>query len=113
MSLNRDVFRQRPILGNRILTPIREEDQRPYYPQDFNDSPVEHKEGSAKYASWTRFKKKYPHNAQLLVHLFGERDAIECHRYMSVISELKACTMCALFAKPVVKTSRLQAMGDS
>ncbi len=113
MSLNKDVFRQRPILRNRILTPIREENQRPYYPQDFNESPVEHKEGSAKYASWTRFKEKYPHNAQLLIHLFGERDAIECHRYMSVISELKACTMCALFPKPTARTSRIQPVGDS
>ena len=113
MSLNKDIFRQRPILGNRILSPMREESQRPYYPQDFNESPVEPKEGSAKYASWTRFKKSHPFNAQLLVHLFGERDAIECHRYMSVISELKACTMCSFFPRVVTKRSRIVPVGDS
>ena len=107
--MNSDIFRQRPILGNRILTPVRDS----YYPQDFNESPVEPKEGSAKYASWTQFKEKYPHNAQLLIHLFGERDAIECHRYMSVISELKACTMCSFFPQVVTKSSRIVPVGDS
>ena len=33
MSLNKDIFRQRPILGNRILTPELEEDQRVLSPR--------------------------------------------------------------------------------
>ena len=52
-------------------------------------------------------KKKYPKNAQLLVHLFGERDAIECHRHMVVVSEIKAASLCAHFPSPPPKRNRL------
>lgn len=103
MSLNRDIFRKRPILGNRILTPSSPS----YYPQDFDDIPAEYREGSTRYASWKQFKDKYPKNAELLVHLFGERDAIECHRHMVVVSELKAANLCAHFPAVPAKRNRL------
>lgn len=83
------------------------QDFSPYYPRDFDDIPTEYREGSARYASWKRFKEQYPKNAELLVHLFGERDAIECHRHMVVVSELKAASLCAHFPPPPVKRNRL------
>jgi len=103
MSLNKDIFRKRPILGNRILT----SSSVSYYPQDFDDIPAEYREGSARYSSWKRFKEEYPKNAELLVHLFGERDAIECHRHMVVVSEIKAASLCAHFPTAPSKRNRL------
>jgi len=82
-------------------------DSSPYYPRDFDDIPTEYREGSARYASWKRFKAEFPKNAELLVHLFGERDAIECHRHMVTVSEIKAASLCAHFPSPIPKRNRL------
>ena len=82
-------------------------DPNPYYPQDFDDVPTEYREGSARYASWKQFKEEYPKNAELLVHLFGERDAIECHRHMVVVSEIKAATLCSFFPTSSKPSNRL------
>ena len=97
-----------------ITFPRREppNDADSYYPQDFDDMPIEYREGSARYASWKGFKEKYPKNAELLVHLFGERDAIECHRHMVVVSELKAAMLCAHFPSPTPKRNRLGPVSD-
>lgn len=85
-------------------------DPSPYYPRDFDDVPTEYREGSARYASWKQFKDAYPKNAELLIHLFGERDAIECHRHMVVVSEIKAATLCSFFSTTAVKSNRLSSV---
>ena len=84
----------------------------PYYPNDYEDWPTEALAGSVKYSSWKRFIEKYPFNAKLLIHLFGERDAIECHRSMVVVSELKAASLCSFFSAQRFEKSRIQSMGD-
>lgn len=87
-------------------------DPSPYYPRDFDDIPTEYREGSARYASWKRFIEKYPFNAKLLVNLFGERDAIDCHRSMVVVSEVKAASLCSFFPSKKIKPMRIKSMGD-
>ena len=85
----------------------------PYYPNDCENWPlIGSNEGSVKYSSWKRFIAKYPFNAKLLIHLFGERDAIECHRSMVVVSELKAASLCSFFSAQRFEKSRIQSMGD-
>lgn len=70
----------------------------PLYPnEDYEGWPIQAQEGSVKYSSWKRFGEKYPFNAKLLVHLFGERDAIDCHQSMVVVSEIKAASLCSFF----------------
>ena len=92
----------------RLLTPVN-----PYYPQDYNGWPTEALEGSAKYSSWKDFKQRLPFNAQLLVHLFGERDAIDTHRSMCVISETKAATLCSFFSSVPSGSNRVRIVSDS
>lgn len=86
--------------------------EQPYYPNDYEGWPTEAKEGSARYKSWSKFQKKYPFNAQLLIHLFGERDAIDCHMSMQVISELKAASLCSFFSAPIHTGSRVRNVSD-
>lgn len=93
------------------MNPHSEEFQ-PYYPNDYDDWPVQAREGSVKYSSWKQFSQKYPFNAKLLVHLFGERDAIECHRSMVVMSEVKAASLCSFFPAEKIKPMRIKSMGD-
>ena len=83
-----------------------------YYPSDYDDWPTQAQEGSVKYSSWKRFTKNYPFNAKLLVNLFGERDAIDCHRSMVVMSEVKAASMCSFFPAQRFEKTRIQSMGD-
>ena len=86
----------------------------PYYPdENYEGWPTQAQEGSVKYSSWKRFVENYPFNAKLLVHLFGERDAIDCHRSMVVMSEVKAASMCSFFSAQKFKKSRIQSMRDS
>lgn len=82
------------------------------YPNGYDDWPVQAREGSVKYSSWKRFSQDYPFNAKLLVHLFGERDAIECHRSMVVMSEVKAASLCSFFPSKKIKPMRIKSMGD-
>ena len=96
------------ITDKRVLTPID-----PYYPQDYNGWPTDALEGSAKYSSWKDFKQRRPFNAQLLVHLFGERDAIDTHRSMCVISETKAATLCSFFSSVPRGSNRVRIVSDS
>lgn len=83
------------------------------YPNGYDDWPVQAREGSIKYSSWKRFSQEHPFNAKLLVHLFGERDAIECHRSMVVMSEVKAASLCSFFPSKKIKPMRIKSMGDA
>lgn len=85
----------------------------PFYPdEDYEGWPTQAQEGSVKYSSWKRFMEKYPFNAKLLVYLFGERDAIDCHRSMVVVSEVKAASLCSFFPSQKIKPMRIKSMGD-
>ncbi len=68
---------------------------------------------SRKYKSWKDFKDRLPFNAQLLIHLFGERDAIDCHRSMCIISEVKAASLCSFFSETPAPKHRLKRLSDS
>jgi hypothetical protein len=87
-------------------------DRGHYFPQDYAGWPTHAQEGSVKYSSWKQFKKAHPFNAELLIYLFGERDAIECHRSMSIVSEPKAASLCSFFSRPKVPRRRIKNMGD-
>jgi hypothetical protein len=87
-------------------------ERTPFYPNDYDGWPTEAKEGSARYKSWSEFQKKYPFNAQLLIHLFGERDAIDCHMSMQVMSEVKAATLCSFFSNTIHSGSRIRSVSD-
>jgi len=84
----------------------------PYYPQDYDNWTPQALQGSSRYKSWTEFKKGFPFNAELLVHLFGERDAIDCHRSMQTISEVKAATLCSFFLATRSPPSRVSIVSD-
>ena len=84
----------------------------PFYPNDYDGDAPFNLEGSIKYSSWKKFSKKYPLNAKLLIRLFGERDAIDCHRSMVVISEVKAASLCSFFGSKKITPSRIKPMGD-
>ena len=85
----------------------------PYYPQDYDNWTPQALQGSSRYKSWTQFKKDFPFNAELLVHLFGERDAIDCHRSMQTISEVKAATLCSFFLATRSHRTRVSIVSDS
>jgi len=84
----------------------------PYYPQDYDNWDPQVLQGSSRYKSWTQFKKDFPFNAELLVHLFGERDAIDCHRSMQPISEVKAATLCSFFLATRSSPSKVSIVSD-
>lgn len=65
-----------------------------------------------RYKSWKDFKERLPFNAQLLIHLFGERDAIDCHHSMCVISEVKAASLCSFFSNQPETKHRLKRVSD-
>jgi len=81
-----------------------------YY--DYPD-PFEAVEKQDRYKSWRDFKERLPFNAQLLVHLFGERDAIDCHHSMCVVSEVKAASLCSFFSNQPETKHRLKRVSDS
>jgi hypothetical protein len=64
------------------------------------------------YLEWAKFQKKYPYNAQLLVELFGERDAMDVFRYMLVLPELKARALVERLRLTLVSKSKLKNMSD-
>lgn len=66
-----------------------------------------------RYKSWKDFKERRPFNAELLIHLFGERDAIDCHQSMCVVSEVKAASLCSFFSGQPETKHRLKIVSDS
>jgi len=91
-----------------LVNPARE--MTNYY--DYPD-PFEAVEKQDRYKSWRDFKERLPFNAQLLVHLFGERDAIDCHHSMCVVSEVKAASLCSFFSNQPETKHRLKRVSDS
>lgn len=95
----------------RLLMPVnRAREMTNYY--DYPD-PFEAVEKQDRYKSWRDFKERLPFNAQLLVHLFGERDAIDCHHSMCVVSEVKAASLCSFFSNQPETKHRLKRVSDS
>ena len=95
----------------RLLMPVnpaRELNNYYDYPH-----PFEAVEKQDRYKSWRDFKERLPFNAQLLVHLFGERDAIDCHHSMCVVSEVKAASLCSFFSNQPETKHRLKRVSDS
>jgi len=101
------------------ITPNRRDpydDSSPYNyerrPKDYYDEyPTDL--AQQRYISWGDFRERLPFNAQLLIHLFGERDAIDCHMGMQVVPEVKAATLCSFFSAPKKTSHRLKKMSDS
>ena len=97
----------------RILMPLR----NPFTERDnFYDYPPPNPVSTEKedrYKSWKDFKARLPFNAQLLIHLFGERDAIDCHHSMCVVSEVKAASLCSFFSNQPETKHRLKRVSDS
>ncbi len=96
----------------RLLMPVDNPftQRNNYY--DYPD-PVVAVEKQDRYKSWKDFKERLPFNAQLLIHLFGERDAIDCHRSMCVVSEVKAASLCSFFSNQPETKHRLRRVRDS
>ncbi len=95
----------------RLLMPVNPaRELNNYY--DYPD-PFEAVEKQDRYKSWRDFKERLPFNAQLLVHLFGERDAIDCHHSMCVVSEVKAASLCSFFSNQPETKHRLKRVSDS
>lgn len=96
----------------RILMPV----DNPYTQRknfyDYPDPNPVATEKQDRYKSWKDFKERLPFNAQLLVHLFGERDAIDCHHSMCVISEVKAASLCSFFSNQPETKHRLKRVSD-
>ena len=86
--------------------------ESPYLDSDYDEWNVETRQGSARYKSWSLFQKKYPFNSQLLIHLFGDRDAIDCHMSMQVMSEVKAATLCSFFLANRTRPCRVSIVSD-
>ena len=87
--------------------------ESPYLDSDYDEWDVEARPGSARYKSWSLFQKKYPFNARLLIHLFGDRDAIDCHMSMQVMSEVKAATLCSFFLATRSRPIKVSIVSDS
>ena len=95
----------------RLLMPVNPaRELNNYY--DYPD-PFEAVEKQDRYKSWGDFKERLPFNAKLLVHLFGERDAIDCHHSMCVVSEVKAASLCSFFSNQPETKHRLKRVSDS
>jgi hypothetical protein len=95
----------------RLLMPVNPaRELNNYY--DYPD-PFEAVEKQDRYKSWRDFKERLPFNAKLLVHLFGERDAIDCHHSMCVVSEVKAASLCSFFSNQPETKHRLKRVSDS
>ena len=95
----------------RLLMPVNPaRELNNYY--DYPD-PFEAAKKQDRYKSWRDFKERLPFNAQLLVHLFGERDAIDCHHSMCVVSEVKAASLCSFFSNQPETKHRLKRVSDS
>lgn len=96
----------------RILMPVNPaREMNNYY-----DYPAPNRistEKEDRYKSWKDFKERLPFNAQLLIHLFGERDAIDCHHSMCVVSEVKAASLCSFFSSQSEPKHRLKRVSDS
>jgi len=95
----------------RLLMPVNPAREMTNY-YDYPD-PFEAVEKQDRYKSWRDFKERLPFNAQLLVHLFGERDAIDCHHSMCVVSEVKAASLCSFFSNQPETKHRLKRVSDS
>lgn len=96
----------------RILMPVNSfRRMNNYYDYPAPNRISTEKEG--RYKSWKDFKERLPFNAQLLIHLFGERDAIDCHHSMCVVSEVKAASLCSFFSNQPEPKHRLKRVSDS
>ena len=96
----------------RILMPVNSfRRMNNYYDYPAPNRISTEKEG--RYKSWKDFKERLPFNAQLLIHLFGERDAIDCHHSMCVVSEVKAASLCSFFSSQPEPKHRLKRVRDS
>jgi hypothetical protein len=96
----------------RILMPVNSfRRMNNYYDYPAPNRISTEKEG--RYKSWKDFKERLPFNAQLLIHLFGERDAIDCHHSMCVVSEVKAASLCSFFSSQPEPKHRLKRVSDS
>lgn len=47
--------------------------------------------------TWKAFKKRYPFNAQLIIHLYGESSASTALIDYKRVSEMKAAALCSYF----------------
>jgi len=96
----------------RILMPVNSfRRMNNYYDYPAPNRISTEKEG--RYKSWKDFKERLPFNAQLLIHLYGERDAIDCHHSMCVVSEVKAASLCSFFSSQPEPKHRLKRVSDS
>jgi hypothetical protein len=82
-------------------------------PKNYDDIDYTGYEAYDSYLAWSKFTSSYPYNAELLIKLFGERDAMQVFRYMAILPETKARELVERLRYTVVHKKKLKNMSDS
>jgi len=70
-------------------------------------------EAYEKYVQWSTFTSEYPYNTELLIELFGERDAMDIFMLMIKLPESKAREIVIRLRQKVKINGKLQNMSHS
>jgi hypothetical protein len=82
-------------------------------PNNYHDIDYTGYEAYEEYIAWSKFTKSFPYNTELLIKLFGERDAMQVFRHMNVLPETKARELVERLRYTVVHKKKLKNMSDS
>ena len=82
-------------------------------PKNYDDIDYTGYESYEWYLGWSKFTSTHPYNAELLIKLFGERDAMQIFRQMIVLPETKARELVERLRYAVVHKKKIKNMSDS